>query len=164
MLEVAYREEDPDSVILGVCSGLFRGLLAKVKATAKQENEGKDAKIVRLTGELNNLDENLRAKGVENEQLKEQRDTLVTDLGVANENLRVRNGEVANLQENVRVKDAELAGLQETIRVKDAGLDKLQADLRTVTEEREDFRKGRNQNSKNLRKANEKLKRTEEVS
>ena len=136
MLEVAYREEDPDSVILGVCSSLFRGLLAKVKATAKQENEGKDAEIVRLTGEVNKLminndmmKSNLGEKDVENEQLKEQ-----------------------------------VANLQEAIRVKDADLNKLQADLGKMTEEREDFRKSRNQNSKNLRKANEKLKRTEEVS
>ena len=136
MLEVAYREEDPDSVILGVCSGLFRGLLAKVKATAKQENEGKDAEIVRLTGEVNKLminndmmKSNLGEKDVENEQLKEQ-----------------------------------VANLQEAIRVKDADLNKLQADLGKMTEEREDFRRSRNQNSKNLRKANEKLKRTEEVS
>ena len=139
MLEVAYREEDPDSVILGVCSSLFRGLLAKVRAelaTAKQENEGKDAKIVRLTGELNNLmiyndmmKSNLGEKDVENEQLKEQ-----------------------------------VANLQEAIRVKDADLNKLQADLGKMTEEREDFRRSRNQNSKNLRRANEKLKRTEEVS
>ena len=136
MLEVAYREEDPDSVILGVCSGLFRGLLAKVKATAKQENEGKDAEIVRLTGEVNKLminndmmKSNLGEKDVENEQLKEQ-----------------------------------VANLQEAIRVKDADLNKLQADLGKMTEEREDFRRSRNQNSKNLRRANEKLKRTEEVS
>ena len=136
MLEVAYREEDPDSVILGVCSGLFRGLLAKVKATAKQENEGKDAEIVRLTGEVNKLminndmmKSNLGEKDVENEQLKEQ-----------------------------------VANLQEAIRVKDADLNKLQADLGKMAEEREDFRRSRNQNSKNLRRANEKLKRTEEVS
>ena len=139
MLEIAYKEEDPDSVILGVCSGLFRGLLAKVRAelaTAKQENEGKDAEIVRLTGELNNLminndmmKSNLGEKDVENEQLKEQ-----------------------------------VANLQEAIRVKDADLNKLQADLGKMTEEREDFRRSRNQNSKNLRRANEKLKRTEEVS
>ena len=136
MLEVAYREEDPDSVILGVCSSLFRGLLAKVKATAKQESEGKDAEIVRLTGEVNKLminndmmKSNLGEKDVENEQLKEQ-----------------------------------VANLQEAIRVKDADLNKLQADLGKMTEEREDFRRSRNQNSKNLRRANEKLKRTEEVS